>query len=302
MIYTLICNPSLDLVITLPHLTPGGANPAGTERAYPGGDGIAAALMLARLGMPSRILGFTAGLTGQELTRLLCREGCDPDFIALPAGSTRMNLRLCAQQETAITGAPLDIPSRALAALHDRLSRLRAHDCLVISGDIPTCRSLLSSALSRMKGLLCVAATDASRLRDLLPCAPFLVSAARHTLEVFFQVQLPTTDDVIFHARRLQSLGARNVLVPLGAGGAVLLTAEGQSLRAPAPRDIQENAVTGDSMIAGFLTGWLKTQDYQTALALAVCAAGATAHTDRLASRESVRALLRQYQLECGWL
>lgn len=303
MIYTLTCNPSLDLVVSLPRLSPGTVNRAAGEQVYPGGKGINVSLMLTHLGLPNHMLGFTAGFTGRELVRLLHAQGCTPDFIELPEGCTRINLKLRAQEETEINGAGPAIPPRALADLNDRLDGLHSGDYLVLSGSIPPSLQddLYETVLRRMKGrgVHCVVDASGTLLRRTLPYAPFLIKPNQHELGELFQVRLHAIEDVAFHAKRLQGFGARNVLVSMGQEGAVLLTEQGESLCIPAPEgELMGSTGAGDSMVAGFLAGWIKTGAYQPALEWAVCAGSATAYSEWLASREAVQALLRQYQGE----
>ena len=96
-----------------------------------------------------------------------------------------------------------------------------------------------------------------------------------------------TDADVADAARELQLAGAQNVLVSLGAEGALLLDAQGGVHRAPAAEGVAVNTVgAGDSMVAGFLYGI--RNGYAHALKMGVAAGGATAFAEGLADAASI--------------
>ena len=303
MIYTLTCDPSLDLTILLQRLNPGETHRANNVTMRPGGYGIHISLTLAQLGISSTMLGFTAGCTGHELVRLVRALGGTPSFIELHEGSTPIRLLLCAPHQTKIYAPALTLSPRALSKLENQLKLLHAGDYLVLSGDVPPCPepNLYGAILRNMqsRGVECVVDASAAHLRRVLPYAPFLVKPNCRELGELFQVHLSEAEDIIFYARRLQACRARNVLVSMGAQGAILLTEHGEILRAPVPQGKPiASAGAGASMIAGFLSGWLETASYRTALERAVCAGTATAQEEWLAGRDAIYALLRQYRSE----
>ena len=89
--------------------------------------------------------------------------------------------------------------------------------------------------------------------------------------------------------------GARNVLVSRGADGAVLLDENGRQHMMASPKGKLVNSVgAGDSMVAGFLAGYLKTQDYEEALRLGVAAGSASAFKDWLATSDDIDKIILQ--------
>lgn len=96
-------------------------------------------------------------------------------------------------------------------------------------------------------------------------------------------------------ALKLQQQGARNVLVSRGADGAVLLDENGRQHMMASPKGKLVNSVgAGDSMVAGFLAGYLKTQDYEEALRLGVAAGSASAFKDWLATSDDIDKIILQ--------
>lgn len=303
MIYTLTCDPSLDLIVLLSRLHPGETHRANSVTIRPGGNGIHISLTLTQLGISSSMLGFTSGCTGRELVHLIRDMGGTPSFIDLHDGNTPIRLLLCAPHQTKIHAPSLKLSARALSELETRLKLLHPGDYLVLSGDVPPTPepNLYGAILCNMKsrGVECVVDAPAMHLRHILAYAPFLIKSNFHELGELFQVQLSETDDIIFYARRLQACGARNILVSMGAKGAILLTEHGEILRAPVPQGKPFSSTgAGASMIAGFLSGWLEAASYRTALERAVCAGAATAYEEWLAGRDAIYALLRQYRAE----
>lgn len=299
MIYTVTLNPSLDYYLSLPALHPGTLHRVQDAQLLPGGKGVNVAIVLSRLGVPVRALGFAAGHTGALLTTLLREIGLDTDFVTVPDGMTRLNVKISTESETELNGAGPDIPSDAFEALLCKMDGLEPDDILVLSGSAPA--SLPADAYNQLaqraqaRGAHIVADTTGQRLTDLLPCRPFLIKP--NTLELA-EVSGQTADTAAgraAQARQLQALGARNVLVSCGAEGAVLVTEDGDVLTGQAPQGTVRSTVgAGDSMVAGFLAGWLDGGSYEAALRLGLSAGSATAFRDGLAERGDIDRLLSE--------
>lgn len=297
MIYTVTFSPSLDYVMHLPKLTLGAVNRAAAEQIYPGGKGINVSILLSRLGLPNKALGFAAGFTGTALLELLREQRCDADFIRLPEGNTRINVKLKADGETDINGQGPHIPRECVQTLMEKLDALQSGDGVVLAGAIPISlpEDIYQRILTRLAGrnILCVIDATNGLLKKTLVHRPFLIKPNAHELGEMFGVTLHGREDVTRYAREAQALGARNVLVSMAGDGAVLVTEQGQVLSAPAPRGTAVNSVgAGDSMVAGFLAGWYTTGDYAKALNLGLAAGSASAFGPWLASRADVAALL----------
>lgn len=297
MIYTVTLNPSLDYYLSLPALQPGTLHRVRDPRLLPGGKGVNVAIVLSRLGVPVRALGFAAGHTGALLCAMLQDCGLTTDFLTVPDGMTRLNVKISAQEETELNGAGPDIPSDVFAALLDKLDALGPDDMLVLSGSAPA--SLPDDAYNQLalraqaRGAQVVADTTGQRLTDLLSCRPFLIKPNEVELAELTGARADTTDARVAQARQLQAKGARNVLVSCGAQGAVLLAEDGTVLTGQAPQgQVHSTVGAGDSMVAGFLAGWLADRTYATALRLGLAAGSATAFRDGLAERAEIDHLL----------
>ena len=297
MVYTVTFNPAIDYVIRLDALTPGAINRARQELIQFGGKGINVSTVLGRLGVDSVALGFLAGFTGQALEQGLREAGVHTDFLHLPDGFSRINVKIKAGEETELNGRGPEISPHALEQLLAKLDRLVQGDILVLAGSIPACLpdDIYQRLLSRLEGRGALAVVDAegALLSRVLEYRPFLVKPNHLELGGMFGRELHTIGEIRAGASALQQRGARNVLVSMAGEGAILLDETGRFHRIAAPEGRVRNSVgAGDSMVAGFLAGWLQTGDYEQALRLGTAAGSATAFSDGLATRAAVEALL----------
>ena len=299
MIYTVTFNPALDYVVRLPAFAPGEVNRTESEDIQLGGKGINVSCVLGQLGFKSVALGFVAGFTGAALEEGLARRGVRADFIRLPEGLTRINVKIKASVETEINGQGPAIPAGALEELFQKLDRLAAGDVLVLAGSIPA--SLPSDIYQRIlerlapKGVLCAVDATGELLVKVLPYKPFVIKPNDHELGEIFGRTLSSDGEIAECARLLQQKGARNVLVSMAGDGALLLDEGGNVHRLEAFKGKVKNSVgAGDSMVAGFVAGWLEKGDYAWALRLGSACGSATAFSDTLATRTEIESLLNR--------
>ena len=299
MIYTVTFNPALDYVVRMDALVLGQVNRTVSEDVQLGGKGINVSWVLRELGHENVALGFVAGFTGKAIENGLAAKGVATDFIHLPAGLTRINVKLKAGEETEINGKGPDISAEALEELLCKLDALGEGDVLVLAGSIPASMpsDVYESILARLEGKKVLCAVDATRdlLVNVLKYKPFLIKPNNHELGEIFGRVLNTDEEIRECAEKLQQQGARNVLVSMAGDGAMLLDENGGCHRLAAYKGKVKNSVgAGDSMVAGFLAGYLDTGDYAHALRVGSAAGSATAFSDVLATRPEIEALLNQ--------
>lgn len=301
MIYTLTFNPSLDYIVRVKDFEAGKLNRVSYEKILPGGKGVNVSTVLGNLGHPNTALGFTAGFTGEALKAMLKEKKVVSDFIDIDEGMTRINVKMKSQTETEINGQGPKISDEHLEALYQRLDGLEAGDYLVISGSIPSSMpsDMYERIMQRLQGRGINIIVDASQqlLVKVLKYHPFLIKPNHHELNEIFDAEVTGREDVRPYAEKLQQMGARNVLVSMGGQGAVLLSEDGQFEQSEAPAGVLINSVgAGDSMVAGFLAGYLESGDYHRAFMMGVCCGSASAFSEELASRAEVEELLKQYE------
>ncbi|MEE1192710.1 MAG: 1-phosphofructokinase [Blautia sp.] len=301
MVYTVTFNPSLDYIISLQEFQMGLTNRTREEQMLPGGKGINVSTVLQNLGIENTALGFTAGFTGQEIERMISEIGFQCDFIRTRTGFSRINIKLKDYDGTEINGMGPVIQEEEAENLMEKLRGLQEGDVLVLAGSIPESLpdSIYRDILAELqgKGILFVVDATKDLLLNVLEYQPFLIKPNNHELGEIFDVELKTRESVIPYAKKLQEKGARNVLVSMAGAGAVLAAETGEVYMLPAPKGTLVNAVgAGDSMVAGFLAGWLEHQSYSHAFRMGVAAGSASAFSQLLATREEIKEIYRQLE------
>lgn len=299
MIYTVTLNPSLDYFLSVEHFAIGKTNRSNEEVYRPGGKGINVSWVLHNLGLESTALGFLAGFTGQEIKRQMETTGIATDFIELPGGMSRLNVKLKQMDATEINASGPILSEKNLEELRKKLSALIQGDILILSGSLPgsVTTDIYKDLMEEVdgKGIPVIVDAIGDALLKTLPLHPFLMKPNHQELSELFDVELSTREQVIPYAGKLQEWGAQNVLVSLGGAGAVLLDQNGVVYESEVPRGKLINAVgAGDSMVAGFLAGYLEKQDFAHAFLMGMAAGSASAFSEGLADRATVEQLYQQ--------
>ncbi|SFG66997.1 1-phosphofructokinase [Oribacterium sp. WCC10] len=303
MIYTVTFNPSLDYIVSVDDFKVGMTNRTNTELMFPGGKGINVSMVLQNLGLESMALGFMAGFTGREIERLLKVRNVKSDFIEVASGISRINVKLRSNNETEINGMGPAIGKAEIDKLYKQLDKLAEGDILVLAGSIPSVmpESMYSDIMDYLKEKKLRIVVDATRdlLVNVLKYHPFLIKPNNHELGEIFNVTLSKKEEVIPYAKKIQEMGARNVLISMAGEGAVLVTETGEVFESNPPKGKVKNSVgAGDSMVAGFLAGFLHGENYEEAFYMGVCTGSASAFSDNLATKEEVVELLKQFDRE----
>jgi len=298
MIYTVTFNPSLDYIVRVRNFRAGQINRTYYENILPGGKGINVSIVLKNLGHDSTALGFMAGFTGKEIEARLASSGVRSDFIEVKNGMSRINLKMKSDEETEINGQGPLITEEDIEALYAKLDKLQSGDLLVISGSVPNTLpgDMYERIMSRLEGRGIDIVVDAEKdlLVNVLKYHPFLIKPNNHELGAIYGVELKKQDEVVPYAEKLQKEGARNVLISMAGEGAVFISESGEVMKSPAPKGKVVNSVgAGDSMVAGFLTGYMENAgDCEKAFRMGLCTGSASAFSPDLATRQEVEALL----------
>lgn len=303
MIYTVTLNPSIDYVIKLEHLNTGHVNRVNSENVYPGGKGINVSRILKTLGNDNVATGFVSGFTGDFIRNSLCELDVKSDFIQLDNGFTRINVKIKSDEETEINGGGPHISDEKLKELFDKLSKLNENDILILAGSIPSTLSedLYEKIMNHVKKNKVKVVVDATKnlLLNVLKYNPFLIKPNNHELEEMFNVKLNNMDDIITYAKKLQEMGARNVLISMGKDGAILVTENNEVFISNVAKGKVVNSVgAGDSMVAGFISGYLNSNSYEDALKLGSASGSATAFSSDLATKEFIDKLIKEINIE----
>lgn len=305
MIYTVTFNPSLDYIVSVKDFKLGLTNRTDSELMLPGGKGINVSIVLKNLGIDNTALGFVAGFTGKEVVKRLEKFGVKNGFLEIPEGFTRINVKLKSIDGTEINGQGPSISEEKIEQLMTRLDEMGEGDVLFLSGSIPASMpdDTYQKIMERLKDKGVLISVDATQelLLKVLPYHPFLIKPNNHELGEIFGVELRTRESVVPYGKKLQEMGAENVLISMAGEGAVLIASDGQVYDAPAPKGILINGVgAGDSMVAGFMAGWLERKEYRHAFHMGVAAGSASAFSEQLAVKEEIDQVYEQVVKTAG--
>ena len=225
-------------------------------------------------------------------------------------GLSRINVKIKSDEESEINGMGPNITEADVAELMAKLDRLVEGDVLIISGSIPKMlpADMYEQIMARLDGRGIRIVVDAERdlLTNVLPYHPWLIKPNNHELGAIFGVKLATREEVVPYAKKLQERGAANVLVSMAGegavlvaedgtvtGGPVLVAEDGTVTGGPAPKGTVVNSVgAGDSMVAGFVAGYIEKGTYEDAYKMGVACGSASAFSSELTTRAEAEALL----------
>lgn len=299
MINTITLNPSLDYIVKVDDFKVGHVNRTSKEDIYPGGKGINVSIVLKNLGVKNRALGFTAGFTGEEIEKLVANHGVDNEFIRLENGMSRINVKLKSREESEINGMGPNISKNDIEKLYEKLEALKAGDFVVLAGSIPNTLpdDIYETIMKDFKDKEINFVVDATKdlLLNVLKYKPFLIKPNHHELGEMFNVKLNSKDEIITYAKKLQEIGARNVIISMAGDGAILIEENGEITISDTPKGTLVNSVgAGDSMVGGFLAGIAEKKNVKEAFKMGVATGSASAFSEGLATRDKVEELLKQ--------
>lgn len=311
MIYTITFNPALDYTVQVEKFEIGKINRTKSENILAGGKGLNVSIILKRLGIENTALSFIAGFTGKELERKIRQYNIETEFIKTNRGYTRINVKISSleknsliqESETALNGNGPEITENDIEKLLQKIQNINSNDIVILSGNIPKCinENIYEIICKELDGKNVKFVVDASQklLMNCLKYKPFFIKPNKEELEETFNTKIETKEEIIIYAKKLQEKGAQNVLISLGGDGAILLTEKNEVYYSNTPKGQVINTVgAGDSMVAGFVAGYLKKKDYKEALKLGIASGSATAFSAGLAMNEEINGLLKQITIE----
>ena len=299
MIYTITFNPALDYISQVENFEVGKINRTKTEKILPGGKGLNVSIVLKNLAYDNTALGFIAGFTGEELKKQIENYGINTDFIKVKKGITRINVKISSKEETALNGNGPEISKEDIQELLDKIDKIKKEDIVILAGNVPkginnNIYEIICVNLEK-NGVTYIVDATKELLINVLKYKPFLIKPNKDELEETFKTEIKTKDGIILYAKKLQLMGAQNVLVSLGGDGAILVTSDNNVYYCEAPKGKVLNTVgAGDSMVAGFVAGYLRKQDFEYALKMGIATGSASAFSMELATIKEVETLLRK--------
>ena len=299
MIYTITFNPALDYIVRVDNFKVGQVNRTSYEEVYAGGKGINVSIVLNNLDVENIALGYIAGFTGDEIENRVKSMGCKTDFIKLNNGMSRINVKLKSNEESEINGQGPAINDSDLDELFNKLDSLKEGDVLVLAGSIPNTlpENIYEIIMKRLENKNIKIIVDATKdlLLNVLKYRPFLIKPNHHELAELFNVELKDEDEIIIYAKKLKEMGAKNVLISMAGDGAIFITEDNKVIKSNVPKGKLVNSVgAGDSMVGGFIAGYLNNGDLEEAFKMGVATGSASAFSEGLATKDKVYELLKQ--------
>ncbi|EJO5346800.1 1-phosphofructokinase [Clostridium botulinum] len=299
MIYTITFNPALDYVVRVEDFKIGNLNRTSYENVYAGGKGINVSIVLNNLDVENIALGYIAGFTGNEIERKVKSFGCKTDFIKLKNGMSRINVKLKSKEESEINGTGPSIGNEELNEIFNKLDNLKEEDFLVLAGSIPKTlpKNIYETIMERLKckNIKFVVDATGELLLNVLKYKPFLIKPNHHELSELFNVEIKNEEEIIYYGKKLQEMGAQNVLVSMAKHGAIFIPSKGEVIKSGVPKGILKNSVgAGDSMVAGFIAGYLKNYNLEEAFKMGLATGSASAFSEGLATKEKIEEILKQ--------
>ena len=299
MIYTITFNPALDYIVRVQDFKLGQVNRTSYEEVYAGGKGINVSIVLKNLDVENVALGYIAGFTGEEIENKIKAFGCNTDFIKLNNGMSRINVKLKSNEESEINGQGPSISDQDLEELYRKLELLREGDILVLAGSIPATlpKNIYEIIMERLsgKGIRFIVDATGELLLNVFKYKPFLIKPNHHELAELFNATIENEDDIVIYAKKLREMGAQNVLISRAGDGAIFVTEKDEIIKSDVPKGTLINSVgAGDSMVGGFIAGYLKNKSLEEAFKMGVATGSASAFSEGLATKEKVYELLNQ--------
>ena len=300
MIYTLTLNPALDYDMYLKDdLKAEHLNLAHEVNYRAGGKGINVSKVLKNLDVESITIGFVAGFVGDFIVRDLKKDNIKSEFVELE-GNTRINVKVNGNdKETELTGVSPEITAEKLQELTNKISDLKDGDILVLSGSIPS--SISSKIYKQLSenvkaNVEIVLDTRGNLLQDNIHNNLF-VKPNIHELREMFNEKLETKAEIVEKCKFFLDKGVKNVILSRGGEGALLVNKH-FVLEASVPKGQLINSIgAGDSMVAGFIAGFVKGLSPEDSFRLAVASGSATAYSYGLAEKDLVNKLYDEIEI-----
>ncbi len=301
MIYTVTLNPSIDYIVEVDDIGLGKINRMKRENKFPGGKGINVSRVLKRLDVESIALGFVGGFTGDFIKNVLENERVTSDFVQVE-GDSRINIKLKSQLETEINGQGPAISEEKLDQFFYKLKQIKKGDYVVLAGNIPnTLPSDLYEQLTlwgEENGIHIIVDASGKVLLDVVKHRPFFIKPNHHELGDLFDVKITSIEQAIPYGKKLVEMGAQNVGISFAGDGAILITESSVYVSNVPKGEVINSVGAGDSLVAGFVGTYVKTNNIETAFKVGVASGSATAFSEDLTKREKIEELLNQVKIE----
>ncbi len=296
MIYTVTLNPAIDYLIICDALKIGKINRTKRESLVVGGKGINISKVLKNFQVESVNFGFLGGFTGDFIEKSLYDEKINCDFVHTEDGFSRINVKIKSEEETDINGQGPKISEENINEFFEKLEKMEDGDIVVLSGNIP--KNLSEDFYEKIikkvnkKDIKIVVDAEKKLVLNTLKYSPFLIKPNNFELEEILGEKLESLEKIIDGAKKLQKMGAKNVLVSRGGDGGVFVAETGEIFCCDSPKGTVVNTTgAGDSVVAGFLAEFEKSKDFERAFKFGISTGSATAFSEEFPTLAEVEKL-----------
>ena len=297
MIYTITTNPAIDYILRFDKFEDGATIRASEDEKYPGGKGIMASKILHNLGEKPVNLGFVGGFIGEYIANSIRDLGLDENFVRIKENS-RINVKLKYDKETEINAKGPKISKEEVQKFFDSLKEIEKGDVIVISGSLPYSldSDFYKKVIEKTEADFTIDIAD-KKLLDYLAYKPLLVKPNEEELGKIFETEI-NDDNLVQYARKLNELGAKNVIVSLGGKGSIFVDKNKAYRAKPIHGKLVNSVGAGDSMVGGFVYGMVNKLEKIDAYKLAVACGTATAFSPDIANRDMINQILNKVEVE----
>ena len=276
-VVTITLSPAFDIHCQLPELIPSKEHLAVISSRDVGGKGINISRVLHANDIPSTALVVVGAENQKEFLESLSNE--EISYRSFSAkGRIRENITLHTKdgKETRISfSSPVASQDDLWKQIEEALQATVTMDTVVtLTGRVPDGISIDSIKETFLdlnaRSVKTVIDSKSFTLDDLIACRPWLIKPNEEELEQYMGKKASSACEAVEMAQALHAAGINNVMISLGAQGAVLVCNEGCYHAAPPSAEVKSTVGAGDSAIAGFLVGLWQGLTASKRLALSV--------------------------------
>jgi len=304
MIYTCTLNPAIDLFIETDHLKPEVVNRTNSYDIQPNGKGVNVSFILKHLGINNTAWGVGGGFTSSFIEESLRDKGIETDFTHIN-GISRINVFTRVLDSDAeykeVNNGP-EVSNDKVTEFLQKVVTLTKNDKLVVSGSfskgIPPEIIVEIAKMAEKQGFDLIIDTSYSEVVSAIKYHPFLIKPNDEELLSWFNQ--PDTDDIsvlVKYSKELLNRGAQNILLSLGAKGALFINAEYVLFGNAPDVKVVNTACSGDTMLGTFLAGLEQGMSLERNLQRSLAAASSTAGSAGLTDFSDVDELMKQVKI-----
>jgi 1-phosphofructokinase len=250
-----------------------------------GGKATDVSWILGKLGVPNRALGFAAGENGLRMEGMLRERGVETDFVWVE-GETRLNtvIVVSGDGQSTITSSTLSVSSEHLTEFLPRYRKaLEGASCVVMGGSLPSGVPLefYSQAITQahQAGVPVIFDSSGPCLLAGVKSRPALIKPNLAEVSDLLGYVPASRQEVQNAARKLHDEYGPNVIITMGAEGALAVFGDDSYFVQPLSIPVVSSAGAGDGVLAGMALAYERGESFEYGLQHGFALAGAILKT-----------------------